>query len=179
MKKGKISIPLSSEDISKTFNGRIKVLTYTELAEYNTLDDLLAPYGVVVILYLTKKNFGHWVLLFRYPDNPSHIEFFDSYGLFPDSELKFVPSNFRKENNMKFPHLTWLLYKYLTNNPKGKIEYNNHRFQEKEEDVNTCGRHVINRYIYKDQYINDYYEMMNFVRKSTGLSYDQIVSSVI
>ena len=96
----------------------------------------------MVLLYETRQNFGHWVCVFKVDKNT--IEHFDSYGLKPDEELKFVPENFRKVNYLDYPHLTALLYF-----SKYDVIYNECQLQKYLEDVNTCGRWVTARLAYR------------------------------
>ena len=81
------------------------------------------------------------------------IEHFDSYGMMPDDELKFVPDIFRMHNNMSVPHLTYL----LINLPEEyRIEFNEHKLQKKGINIKTCGRHVASRINNKDIPIEEY-----------------------
>lgn len=145
---------LSNHDIVKFFNGQIKILIYPQLAEYNSIDELLSPYGQVIILYLTSENFGHWVALFKIDRN--NIEFFDSYSMKPDEELKMIDENIRYDTDQEIPHLSHLLLKcnYI-------IHYNDTRLQKMKNDVNTCGRHCITRLACKNLFIDDYIKLIN------------------
>ena len=76
--------PLSETDI-KTILGDCKILTYPQLAKYDTLDQLLPrPYDFVIILLLESPASGHWTALLRYSDG---YEFVDSYGNNVDADL--------------------------------------------------------------------------------------------
>ncbi len=126
---------LTNEDIMKLCNGKVNIMTYENLTSYDNIDKCLEPYGALIMLYETRNNYGHWVCILKH--KKKKLEFFDSYGLMPDDELKFVPNNFREINNMMYPHLTYLLEKSGCN-----IEYNHTKLQSKLDDVNTCGRWV-------------------------------------
>lgn len=130
-----------------------KVITYTDLADYKNLDDLFRYNGrigdSVVICFLTRANYGHWICLFK---NADGINFFDSYGLKPDDELDWhLNEYFREEAKENYPHLTWLLY-----HSGLPINYNQYKFQSKDKGVATCGRWCIVRLSVKklnsDQY---------------------------
>ena len=99
-----MDIALSDKDIMRLIKGKANLLTYTELQKYNNIDQVLGPYSALVLLYETSKNFGHWVCVFKVNENT--IEHFDSYGLKPDDELKFIPEYFREVNYEEIPHLT-------------------------------------------------------------------------
>lgn len=134
---------LSSKDIKGYFNGKVKVILYNEIGKYRTIDELLNPYGRVIMLYFWKAEpnyYGHWISCFRNCNN--NIEVFDSFGTFIDDTLNKISLNFRKEHNIYEKHLTKLLY------DSGKIiEYNDKQLQDKK--TSTCGRWCIYR-LYRD-----------------------------
>jgi len=133
---------LSDKDIMKLIKNKANLMTYSELQEYDDLDDVLGKYGALVLLYETRDHFGHWTAVFRV--NKNTIEHFDSYGLKPDDEIKFVPEYFRRLNYETIPHLTYLLYKSNYN-----VIYNEYKLQKKEPGINTCGRWVATRLKYR------------------------------
>lgn len=134
---------LSNDEIKDFFDGNVNVITYEDLPKYRTIDELLSPYDMTVLLFLTRPNYGHWTCLFRTPDN--EISFFDSYGYKPDSELKHIDKRVRQQTNQDYAYLSKLLYE-----SPYPIEYNEHKFQRKEKGVNTCGRWVIMRLLFRD-----------------------------
>ena len=76
--------PLSESDLHAIL-GNCKIITYPDLAKYNSLDELLPrPYDFVIILLLESPASGHWCCLIK---NPSQYEWFDSYGNAPDADL--------------------------------------------------------------------------------------------
>lgn len=133
---------LSSKDIMELIHHKANLLTYIELQNYNNINDVLGKYQAIVLLYETSMNFGHWVCVFKVNENT--IEHFDSYGLKPDDELKFVPEYFRIVNYDEIPHLTYLLY-----NSNYKVIYNEYQLQSKKKGVSTCGRWVSTRLNYR------------------------------
>ncbi len=124
---------LSGEEVLMICDNKAKMYTYPELVKFNNIDDLLKPYGAIIILYLTKENYGHFCCIFK--QNKTTISFFDSYGYLPDDQLKFAPMHFRKSHDQYYPHLTYLMY-----NSNYKIDYNNHVLQSSKKDIATCGR---------------------------------------
>jgi hypothetical protein len=159
------NIALSNEEILQICNNKANLLTYPELHKYNDINQCLGKYGAVIILYETRKDYGHWVCVFKSAKNK--LEFFDPYGLFPDEELKFIPEHFRKISNQQYPHLTYLLYKsnYL-------IEYNDHKLQKKLKNIATCGRHVGLRILLRKYNIDQYASLF----KDKCFNADQIVT---
>jgi hypothetical protein len=97
-----------------------------------------------------------------------NLEFFDSYGLTPDEELNFNKNEyFRKSKNQDYPHLS-----YLLDHSPYEISYNNYKFQQKRNDIRTCGRHVACRIIFRHMPLEDYKVFMT----DKYLTPDQIVT---
>ena len=67
------SIDLSGSDIKEITNNGARVLSYHELVNFSTLDEVLGETQAIILLYETKENFGHWVTVFKINDNT--IEF--------------------------------------------------------------------------------------------------------
>jgi len=144
------SIDLTENDIKRIIDGKALIITYSELEKYNTINELLELYEAAVILYETKKNFGHWVCIFI--NNNGELEFFDSYGLYIDEELKIAPDyNMRMHNGVLVPHLSALVSK-----SKYKLVYNKKQLQKVLEHVNTCGRWVAMRLRFRDISLNEF-----------------------
>lgn len=130
----------SGEQVKEMSNQKCRVVLYPELNNINSVDELIGNNTAVIILYLTRDNYGHWCCLFKYPFS-DNIEFFDSYGYVPDDELDFATEEFLNEKKINYPLLTQLLYDYEKINPKSII-YNEYQFQAKDNNISTCGRHV-------------------------------------
>ena len=157
---------LSSEDVLEICKGKANLLTYPQLAEYTDLDDALGPHKALILLYETKKNYGHWVCVFR--RDKDTLEFFDPYGTVPDDELKDIDMNFRKVNNELKPHLLSLMAK--TGN---KIIYNNFKLQKLENDINTCGRWTGLRILLRDMTIEQF---KDFIKQNPNYPPDFIAT---
>lgn len=122
-----ITQDLSNTDI-KTITGK-EPYTYEELQQFNNLDDLLGTENFAIILYQTTKTSGHWTAIVKNIHN-NQIIFFDSYGLYPDTEIQYT------QYNQSLPmYLTRLIKE------SGKdIKYNNVDYQKWSKSVSTCGR---------------------------------------
>jgi hypothetical protein len=139
--------PLSSHDILHALKNKTKVVLYNNLQNYSSLAQLMAPYDNAIILYPTvAENVGHWTCVIKTrDDNGKHlIEFFDPYGISPDKEKKW--SHDKSPN-----YLSKLLYE-----SPYTISYNNYPMQTWSNNVNTCGRHVINRIRYRKLSLKEY-----------------------
>tara|TARA_R110002126_G_scaffold37200_1_gene112589 strand:+ start:1963 stop:2469 length:507 start_codon:yes stop_codon:yes gene_type:complete len=157
-----------TEEISKSLSGfdilnkvKCNLVQYKDLKNYKNINDLLGKYKKCVLLYHTSENYGHWTALYEYNNT---IFFFDSYGLIPDNELKFLHKDLKKELNSNHRHLTELLY-----NSNKPVEYNQYQLQSKDKNVATCGRHVVCRLQYPDISVDEYYKIFNSVSKDIDL----------
>ena len=163
-----IDKPLSYKDIQKYFNGNINIYLYNNILKYNDIFELLKPYGYCIILYQTSAHYGHWVCVL---DHPDRVEFFDPYNIYPDDEFKFINNEFRIKSGQKIPYLTLLLYKC-----NKKIEYNNYKFQQINNNISTCGRHAIIRILLKHLLLDDYYKLINNLCNDLDFNPDELVT---
>ena len=146
--------PLSDSNILKLVNGKANIMVYENLIHCKSIDEILKPCGACFLLYQNKPNFGHWCLIFKL--NKNTLEFFDPYGYIPDSELKFVPQEFRKLLNEDHTYLLRLLY-----NSPYNIDYNEHRLQELAKNINTCGRWCVVRLWCKKMKLQKFANLFN------------------
>lgn len=138
------NISLSETQVSKMSD--TKVLLYSELYKYKTLEELLDHNGgKVIILYLQTDSYGHWTTLIKTTiknkknDNEC-VEWFDPYGLFPDDEFEFSSPEMNEKHKQDYKYITQLLREspYI-------LSYNHYKFQEKAHNVATCGFWCVNR----------------------------------
>lgn len=148
------NVALSGSDIYNACEKNIKVLKYGQLLKFKNIDDAFNPYNAISLLYELKNNYGHWVLLLRHQKNNT-IEFFDSYGMFIDDQLKHVSDEFRNNSGQKFIYLSKLLA-----DSKYKIIYNSVKIQEKKNGVSSCGRHLCLRYLLRDMPLDQYVKIL-------------------
>ena len=145
---------LATSDIVNALEGKTNVYSYDEIKHYNSIDDLLKPYGKAVILYFWKdkpNKFGHWCCIFKTPRDT--IEFFDSYGSV-EHLLKDIPTTFKNSHGMEFPYLSKLVY-----DSPYEYEYNDKKLQD--NDSNVCGRYVIARLSTTDMPIQKFQKIFN------------------
>ena len=172
----KVPVSISEMDIRKVMKGKTKIIPYTDIYNYKTIDQLLHPYGHVFLLYLTRPNYGHWTLIFKYP-HKNEIHFFDSYGYKPDTEFKFVKDmKFREESRQVYHYLVHLL---LNSTKKYTISYNHFQLQAhttKKRHIATCGRWALARILHKKMDEYEFYELFGGNRKNDK---DTLVSRYI
>jgi len=148
------NIALSGNDIYNACEKNIKILKYGQLRNFKNIDDAFDPYDAIALLYESKPNYGHWVLLLRHPKKKT-IEFFDSYGIFPDDQIKKIPDEINKMVGQGFIYLTDLLVK-----SPYKIIYNSEPVQKMSTKISSCGRHLCLRYLLRNLPMNKYIEIL-------------------
>lgn len=141
--KKEMKRPLSDKDVLKICGNKAKMVTYPELVNFDNIDNVMGEFKACLLLYQSKDDFGHWCCFYRYKKKT--IVYFDSYGLEPDKELKFIPEHYRKISDQDYPHLTWLFY-----NSPYRIEYNEYPLQKEKNNINTCGRWAGLKLKYRD-----------------------------
>lgn len=146
-------IALSDKEVLALIDGKANRVLYPELVNYKNIDEVLGPYGACILLFEAKKNYGHWVCLFKMPGG-GKIEFFNPYGGFPDDSLKYIPSAFAKISNQDFPYLSALLYE-----SPYELYYNEHKFQKKDSSTKTCGRWCAVRLSLRDYSLEEFTEL--------------------
>ena len=162
-----ISKSLSGIDILN--NVKCNLIQYKDVNKYNSIKELLGPTKKCVILYHTKRDYGHWTALYEYNGT---IFFFDSYGFIPDDELKYLHKDLKAELNSNHRYLTQLLY-----NSNKPVEYNEYQLQERKKNVNTCGRWVILRLKYPQISVDNFYDI--FKQSSQYINNDELICLLI
>jgi hypothetical protein len=167
-KKNRLDYALSSSDIMEKMDNQTKIIQYGDLVNYKTIDEVFGPYKYIFILYCLKPNSGHWTVLIKLDAN--NIEFFDSYGSDDvDSELSFIPMEYRVHSNQLHKTLSKLLQK-----SPYRIHYNDHQMQEFKRGISTCGRHCILRCFNSDKTIDEYFKAMKHNSKKSNCSMDEL-----
>lgn len=167
---------LSDQDIrtiSRAMQVPTDVVVYQNLKRYNTIEQLFSQNNrAVVLFYPTQSgNVGHWTLLLKHQNG--HYEFFDPYGIVPDSEIEY--SNFLRENKPIArdgkPYLTHLLEPV-----RDRLDVNRTRLQSHFDHVSTCGTHCMVRLLYASWPIQSYVRLYGKNGHGyKGVSPDEIV----
>jgi len=130
---------VSEDDFIRNFglDAKEKIMKYSELENYNNIDELIPLLDDFRILLLeSEPSVGHWVCLIRKGDT---LEFFDSYGKTHKGELKYIPKFINKMLNQPENYLTRIM-----KSSKNPI-FSTLKLQSDNPDVCTCGRHCIAR----------------------------------
>lgn len=167
-----IETPIGDDDIKKYFPNA-KVIVYNDLSKYSDITELLPKdKDFVFMLIESSENKGHWVALTRYNNT---VEFFDSYGGKPDSQLKWNSSTKNEALGQGVKYLTNLLASH-----DGEIVYNPIKYQGN-GDVNTCGRHCTFRIqnMRDGKNLDAYYNHMKSLKNNMGVDFDGVVANFI
>ena len=159
--------PLTKEQVEALLPGS-RVFKYGALARMRAL-----PKRPFVVLYETAPNWGHWVCVL---DTPEGIEHFDSYGIIPDNELRWVPHWFAPQSGQDVKRLLSLLC--LENLRTGQhINYSAHRLQGL--DTSTCGRWCVLRARLAHMTSDQFNEAVHRVCRAMGLTPDELVTKAV
>lgn len=127
-------ISYSEEDMRRLCEGKVKVVPYRHAKQARHIDELLGSHRAAIILYETEESYGHWCALFEV--SPSMLEFFDSYGGKPDSQLSMVPASFRPKSGQDYPYLSDL----IKDSGYKNVIFNDIKLQRTAPGTSTCGR---------------------------------------
>lgn len=151
------SYSFSDTDMMKLVDNEANLVTYPDIAKYKSLDELLGKHRACIILYLQKKDYGHWCCIFEREDIPGLINFYDPYGYFPDDELKFNKEKRNKELGQTMPYLSILMLKASN---KYQYTYSPYKLQAQGKDNNICGRVVGLRLNFRSMSDKEFYELL-------------------
>lgn len=171
--KGGLAKMISDSDFTKYFtDAKEKTMKYSELSNYNTIDELLSkPKDYRIILTESKLNEGHWCCLTK---NNNRYVWFDSYGVRPDGELALIPLIIKKMLKEDKHYLSRLIKTI----PKGsKFEYNKKAFQKLKDGINTCGRWVLAYLIlfHINYTLKEFQDFFKDNKEVSGKPYDLLV----
>jgi hypothetical protein len=169
---------LSDRDISNFFNGGINILRFSDLDDYDNIDDVIGDYERCALLFEADES-NHWCLIqmVRPPNKKPYILFFDSYGLIPENEFNYVPKSFMSISKQQ----RGTLIKLLIDQPLD-VHYNNHKLQSMQEIdgqiPNDCGKWccLIGLYntLTEDQFAKQFYDHELLPDELCVLLYDEL-----
>ena len=120
------SLDINAKDVIQ-IAGKTKVVAYHLLANYSSVDELLAEFDCAVILWEIQEWSGHFTAVYR--DAKRRVHYFDPYGMSPMKDRTYATWD-----DQNTPPLLQQLLEgtgYIQN----KVDY-----QQWSADVNTCGR---------------------------------------
>lgn len=170
-----LSDPLDDSEIKQILNNDAKIIKYSELKNYDSIDDLLPNNkSMIILLYQWGPSIGHWCCCCKHDDK---ILYFDSYGGKVDEPLSW---NDMIKNNQLGQYNKFL--SNLFNKSNYKIMYNPIQYQKLKGDLATCGRHCCVFLLLMKEFnmgLHQYYKFMEFMKSSLNMDYDHIVSYLI
>jgi|TARA_B110000285_G_scaffold150970_1_gene168519 hypothetical protein len=161
--------PLSNHQLESALGVGTKTITYSELRNYATIEELLPKiHDFKIILIRDRPSSGHWVNIIR--TGQDNYVYFNSFGQSYNQDLYLVSSTIRKMLGSYDNYLNDLL--------KGKnVEYNKKKFQSNYSDV--CGRWVVLNIIMITKMLfslNDFIKFIETKKKELDYSsYDELV----
>jgi len=168
----KIKASPISDSLIKQYLPNTRIVMYNELPEFDTIEELLPTKRChFVLMYQDSPNTGHWCCVLRQNNT---VEMFDSYGNYPDNDLKWVDKEKRRELGIDGKYLS-----NLFNKTKLKVVFNTEPYQAKGNEIATCGRHVVFRLLNSDKPLKKYHTFIKDEMKKNGCNYDCVVSKVI
>lgn len=176
--------PLSDEQIKQILGSKCRILKYSELGEYSSIEELLPnPKDYVIILSQQAEGMGHWVAITRANyGGISNFCQFDSFGYRVDKSLEWCPENLRNELGQDIPYLSYLFNKGLENK-KFRMTFNSYPFQNRVNDYSTCGRWDVAwiQFVLKNKKpnIKGFYDYIKNLCKKFELTPDMLISKLI
>lgn len=176
--------PTSRKDIQYMLNGKVRVIEYTDLGSFSTLEELLEPYMSVVILYPNPppdNEVGHWCCLFT-NTGTERLEFFDSYGAYVDEKIGEYDDVLEVSKDLMHtprkiePRLLDLI---LESRYADNVHWNDTEYQSSTIATNTCGLWCVARL--KNKHLNEYEFKKIYldIPISRNILPDSLVSEVI
>lgn len=132
---------LSDHDVNDIVLDKIPTYIYDQLYNSDNIDDFLDN-DRFLLCYDRERNgnniIGHWCCVKRVNEGKEKgLHFYDSYGEFPDDQLKYISPEHREKYNLIKKRLSELFL-----NSGYQIHYNPHQHQGiKYPNSATCGRH--------------------------------------
>lgn len=171
----RIGTNITDGDIRRYFGDGVesKILKYSDLANYGTIDELLPkPRDFRIILVEDSVNRGHWCCILKYDKT---IEWFNPYGIRPDAQKNMLG----KVRNMMLGQDEDYMLNLMKASKGYKLIYNKKRLQKLKEGINTCGRWIILRIICMKDLMMDLKEFIKMIdenQEASGLPKDALVA---
>lgn len=171
-----VSYSLSEKDIRKVLKS-VPFVPYPKLENVEDITQLLNKSKCFVLFFEEDKEggtiSGHYECVFM-EDNKT-IVFFDSYGLQPDQCKKWLSKNNLMKLKETPDYLSNLLNK--ASDDGYVVKYSPYKYQQMKSGINTCGRFVTCRLLYKNMNGDQFKKVLDNMKKDYKVkSYDQAVT---
>lgn len=157
-----VKTPLSLSHVQRLLPGA-KVCLYSKLSKMKTLPKAL------VYLFLTSDGFGHFCCVLR---KGQDVELFDSYGIAPEAEHKFVSKemldHLGESRNLVFD---------ICKTKGWSVSHSSAKLQGREAE--TCGRFCVERVRKQELSSEEFAQWLFAVASQAGVSPDYVVSYMV
>ena len=129
-------IDLNLDEVRALTRNKANIIMYDDLTIDDNILKVIGPTNRAILLFPTEANSvnGHYLCLIYYKDIKTLLHF-DSYGLDVTEELRYSTSRHVKRNTLGYLYNKLRAYGI-------KVIFNTYRFQQMQNGMNTCGRHV-------------------------------------
>jgi len=174
----KIKLTAMGDDDINYYLPNTPIKLFRELKQYhNNINNMLPNNGSsIIILMEFSKMRGHWICITK---NDNTINYFDSYGYKPEGIFDYFDDKTNKELDQDDEQY---ILKMLNNKHNNlKTFWNDVPYQKDDPKIATCGAHCIFFILNNNQGVSlkQYKQLMDKLKKKTGLGYDGIVSKYI
>ena len=129
-------VDLTLDDVQALTRNKANIIMYDDLTIDDNILKVIGPTNRPILLFPTEAGSvnGHYLCLIYYKDIKTLLHF-DSYGLDVTEELRYSTSRHVKRNALGYLYNKLRAYGI-------KVIFNTYRFQQMQNGMNTCGRHV-------------------------------------
>jgi len=129
-------VDLNLDEVRALTRNTANIIMYDDLTIDDNILKVIGPTNRAILLFPTEANSvnGHYLCLIYYKDIKTLLHF-DSYGLDVTEELRYSTSRHVKRNALGYLYNKLRAYGI-------KVIFNTYRFQQMQNGMNTCGRHV-------------------------------------
>jgi hypothetical protein len=165
-----------SDFIIKQYLPDARIFKYSKFKNYKSINDILPNNKdyVIILNEIGQPNNGHWTAICKFNNS---LQYFDAYGDKPSSTLTLNDDTLNNKLGQNKEYLNKLINDY-----QGDAYYNDFRYQELADDINTCGRHTcffILCMLKHNYNLNQYYKFMKRLKQNSDENFDNIVSYMI
>jgi hypothetical protein len=111
----KLDHPLSDTEIKKMLHDDVFITTYNIFEHMTDINSLFNSSNNIILLYQWADDTGHWVAIIKHNDHL--IEYFGSFGIYPDSQLDWSPQMRNPKYGQQHNFFMNLIAKWLESDP--------------------------------------------------------------